>query len=390
MSPLSRLILVCRLSLSLSPLTAAAAGPLAAALQPFVDERVLPGAVVLVAGKDGVLDCEAVGYADVAAKKPMRTDNLFWIASMSKPITAAAVMMLVEAGKINLEAPVAEYLPEFASIAVQAKGEKMPRPPKSPLRVRHLLSLSGGMKFSSDMEKPALDQGTLAERVKSYAGMPLDFEPGTGYQYSNASINTAARILEVVSGIPFERFLDERLFHPLGMRDTTFWPDEEQLGRLARAYSGSPDRSALVEAPLGQLTYPLTARTRQPMPAGGLFSTAADMARFGRMMLNGGTLDGKRYLAGETVRAMWKKQTPQAVMQGYGYGFRTDGHTFGHFGKFGTNLSINTSQGLVYVFMVQNAGWRDPEVGKKISPAFMSAASKHFKPSITTAARSSQ
>ncbi len=359
------------------------AGPLAAALQPFVDQGVLPGAVMLVADQNGVRACEAVGYSDVAAKTPMQVDDLFWIASMSKPMTAVAVMMLVEEGKIDLEAPVAKYLPEFEKLMVMEKGVKgaPPRAPKSPLLVKHLLSMAGGMRFSSEIEKPALDQGTLAERVKSYAATPLDYDPGTHYQYSNASINTAARIVEVVAGEPFEKFLDERLLQPLGMTNTTFWPSEEQLKHLAKSYTGNADKTALEEVKIDQLTYPLPARTRQPMPAGGLFSTAADVAKFGRMMLNGGTLDGKRYLLTDTVKGMKVKHAPEREGNlGYGYGFRTDGRTYGHFGKYGTNLSINTQQGVVYVFMVQNAGWRDPEIGKKISPAFMAAAGKLIGP----------
>lgn len=357
--------------------------PLAAALQPFVDQQVLPGAVMLVVKKDGVVDVEAVGYSDVAAKTPMRTDDLFWIASMSKPLTAVAVMMLVEEGRIDLDGPVTKYLPEFEKLTVVEKGVKgaTPRAPKSPLLVRHLLSMAGGMRFSSEMEKPALDQGTLEERVKSYAAMPLDYDPGTRYQYSNASINTAARIIEVVTGQPFEKFLDERLLIPLGMTNTTFWPSEEQLKHLAKSYTGNTDKSALQKVKVDQLTYPLPARTRQPMPAGGLFSTAADVGKFGRMMLNGGTLDGRRYLKEETVKAMMAKQAParEGENLSYGYGFRTDGQTYGHSGKYGTNLSINTQQGVIYVFMVQNAGWRDAEIGKKISPAFMAAAGKLVK-----------
>jgi len=358
-----------------TPVTTQPAPRIAPLLQPFVDEHVLSGAVTLVADKDTILSLEAVGYADVAAKKPMRTDDLFWIASMSKPIAATAVMMLVDEGKVSLDDPVAKYLPVFAAVSVLDKkgGDTSPRKPKSPILVRHLLSLSAGMQFRSPMESGPLDVGTLAERVDSYAKVTLDFDPGTNYQYSNASLNTAARIVEVVSGMPYEKFLDERLFKPLGMTDTTFWPAGDQLARLAKSYQGNKDRSDIEEAPVDQLRYPLDDGTRGPVPAGGLFSTATDVARFAQMMLNRGTLGGKRYLSESSVEQMTRKQTPESSTQGYGFGFRTNGATFGHFGKYGTNLSIDTKRGLITVFMVQNAGWRNDE-GKKIHPTFAKAA----------------
>lgn len=368
----------------LGSLSAKAAGPIAPLLQPFVDDRVLPGAVMLVGDKERILDLEAVGYADVATKKPMETGDLFWIASMSKPIVASALMVLVDEGKVSLDDPVGKYLPEFQDVMVARKDGKETKlhKPAQPILIRHLLSLSGGMKFGSEMEKidgkyRKLDGGTLAERVRSYAAMPLDFEPGTDYQYSNASLNTIGRVIEVVSGSSFEDFLAKRFFEPLGMKDTTFWPTSEQLARLARSYQGNADKSDLMEVPIEQLTYPLDDHKRQPVPAGGLFSTASDVYRFAQMILNGGELEGRRYLSETAVRAMTTKQTPESSKQGYGFGFRTNGKSFGHFGKYGTNLSIDSERGLILVFMVQNAGWRT-ERGSKISPTFSSAALKAF------------
>lgn len=353
--------------------------PIAAALQPFVDDHVLAGAVTLVADKDRVLDLEAVGYADVATKRSMRTDDVFWIASMSKPITAVALMMLVDEGKVSLDDPVAKYLPEFSDVVVLDKKDKgaASRKPKSPILVRHLLSLTSGMEFKSDMEKQTLDVGTLAERVSSYAKMPLDFDPGTNYQYSNASINTAGRIIEVVSGMSYESFLDERLFKPLEMPDTTFWPNESQLARLAKAYRGNKDKSDIEETPIDLLRHPLSDRTRQPVPGGGLFSTAVDMAHFAQMVLNHGVYKGKRYLSEAAVAQMVGKQTPDSVAQGYGFGFRTNGTNYGHFGKYGTNMSIDSKRGIITLFMVQNAGWRNDE-GKKIHPTFHKTAMDAF------------
>ena len=270
-------------------------------MQPFVDRQELAGAVMLVADKDKVLAAEAVGWADIAAQKPMQTDSMFWIASQSKPITAAALMMLVDEGKVNVDDPVEKYLPEFQGQMVVAEKDAehvLLRRPKHPITVKNVLSHTSGLPFKSALEEPTLDLFPLAARVRSYAMTPLEFEPDSKYQYSNAGINTAARIIEVVAGMPFERFLDERLFQPLGMKDTTFWPSDEQVARIAKSYKPGPGNQGLEETTIGQLYYPLTDRTQRfPMPAGGLFSTAHDMARFYQMLLNGGQLDGKRYLS---------------------------------------------------------------------------------------------
>jgi CubicO group peptidase (beta-lactamase class C family) len=195
--------------LAAAPLPALAEGPPAApakgiapALQPFVDRHALAGAVTLVADKDKVLSLEAVGFADVAAGKPMRTDALFWIASQSKPVTAAALMMLVDGGKVSLDDPVAKYLPEFKDqwLAVeQDKDHVLLRKPKRPVTVRDILSHTSGMPFRSALEQPTLDLLPLRDAVRSYAMTPLQFEPGSRYQYSNAGINTAGRIIELAT-----------------------------------------------------------------------------------------------------------------------------------------------------------------------------------------------
>jgi CubicO group peptidase (beta-lactamase class C family) len=211
---------------------------LAAGVQPFVDRHELAGAVMLVADKDKVLAAEAVGWADIAAQKPMQTDSMFWIASQSKPVTAAALMMLVDEGKVNVDDPVEDYLSEFQGqmVAVEKDADHvLLRRPSHPITVRNVLSHTSGLPFKSALEEPTLDLFPLVARVRSYAMTPLEYEPDSKYQYSNAGINTAARIIEVATGTPFEQFLDERLFQPLGMKDTTFWPSEEQVARIAKS-----------------------------------------------------------------------------------------------------------------------------------------------------------
>jgi CubicO group peptidase (beta-lactamase class C family) len=351
--------------------------PIAAKLQPFVDEHVLAGAVTLVASRDKVLDLETVGFADVAAKKPMAPDALFWIASMSKPITAAALMMLVDEGKVKVDDPVEKYLPEFKGqmfIAEHDDAHTLLRKPKHPILVRNILSHTSGLDFKSPIEVPTLDLFPLATRVRSYASQSLLFEPDSKYKYANEGINTAGRIIEVVSGKKYEDFLEARLFKPLGMKDTTFWPEVGQIARLAKSYKGNKDKSDLEETPIGQVMYPLDDRqNRFPMPAGGLFSSAEDIARFGQMLLRGGEFDGQRYLSEAAVKMMTSKQTPAALKESYGFGYAVNGATFGHGGAYSTNISVDPQLGLVLVFMVQNAGWRNDD-GKKILPAFTEAA----------------
>jgi CubicO group peptidase (beta-lactamase class C family) len=351
----------------------------AAALQPFVERHALAGAVTLVASKDKVLSLEAVGFADIGKNKPMPTDALFWIASQSKPITATALMILVDEGKVGIDDPVEKYLPEFKGqmvISEQDAEHMVLKKPSHPITVKNVLSHTSGLRFSSPMEKPTLDALSVRDGVRSHACLPLQWEPDTKYQYSNAGINTAGRIIEVVSGMSYEEFLQKRLLDPLGMKDTTFWPSEEQVLRLAKSYKPNAAKDGLVETTISQLTYPLTDRRRTPMPAGGLFSTAADTARFCQMILNGGELDGKRIVSEASVKLMTSKQTADAIKDGYGLGWSTGGGSFGHGGALATNMTIDAKRGLITVFMVQHSGF--PGDGGKSHGAFKQAAEKLF------------
>jgi CubicO group peptidase (beta-lactamase class C family) len=352
---------------------------LAPVLQPFVESHSLAGAVVLVADKNRILDLEAVGFADVAAKKAMTTDSLFWIASMSKPITAVGLMMLVDEGKVKLDDPVSKYLPEFKDqmLAGKEKGSDLQKPTMT-MTVRHLLTHTSGMSFSVAKENPTLDGLTLREGAEAYAKNPLNSEPGAKFVYSNAGINTAGRIIEVVSGTPYQEFLEKRLFTPLGMKDTTFVLTEEQASRLAKGYKPSADKKDLEETKISQLKYPLTDKNRQPMPAGGLFSTASDVGKFCQMVLNGGTFNGKRYLSEAAVQEMTKRQTPETMQQNWGLGFARNGDgSYGHGGAWATNMNIDPKRGLVTVWMIQASGGF-PNDGGKAQGAFRKAADDKF------------
>lgn len=372
-------------------------GEIAAKLQPFVDRHSLAGAVLLVANKDKVLDVETVGYADIAAKKPMRADNLFWIASQSKAMTAAGLMMLVDEGKVNVDDPVEKYLPEFKAlkqVAVQIDGKRVLLRVSHPITVKNILTHTSGLPFTSAIEKPTFDLQPLAERVKSYTAAPLILQPDTKYSYSNAGFNTAGRIIEVVSGMPYEKFMEERLFRPLGMTDTTFWPNSEQLARLAKSYGPNKADNGLVEVSLTQLHYPLNDREyRFPMPAGGLFSTAADVGRFCQMLLSGGEFAGKRYLSPAAVQQMTCTQDGDLQNKGkgeYGYGFGLEtwskvhgepqpgsGGAFGHGGAYCTQMHVDPKRGLIFIYMVQHAGYANSE-GSEIYQTFQGTAMKMF------------
>ena len=349
-------------------------------LDPFVRAGTLAGAVTLVADRDKVLSIDSVGFADRAARRPMRPDTLFWIASQSKPITAGAFMMLVDEGKVQLDEPVERRLPEFRNLwlAVERDEEHvLLRRPSHPVTMREILSHTSGMPFASPLEQPTLDVLPLRESAAGYAMTPLDFEPGSRYQYSNAGINTIGRIIEVLSGTAFEDFLDKRLLRPLGMKDTTFWPGSRQLAGLATSYKPTPDRRGMEETPITQLRYPLNDRTRHPVPAGGLFSTAGDLARFCRMVLRGGELDGMRYLTESTVREMTRRQTPESMAESYGLGWSVTGETFGHGGAYSTSMTIDPRSGLISIYLVQHSGF--PEGGEKGLSAFMTAVQESFE-----------
>ncbi|MBI5832598.1 MAG: beta-lactamase family protein [Armatimonadetes bacterium] len=318
-----RLLLPLLFAAGLVSAAEAPAKPIAGALQPFVDAHRLAGAVVLVAGRDRILDTETVGYADIAAAAPMRADSLFWIASQTKAVTAAALMMLVDDGKVSLTDPVTKYIPEFAELKVGPKDANDKTPPHAPasaITVRQVLCHTSGMRFLNPTDKMVIDCVPLAESIKHDLADPLLFEPGTGYTYSNEGIDAAGLIVQIVSGMPYEQFLQTRLFGPLGMKDTTFFPTTEAVRRLAKSYRPVKDKVDLEETRINYLKYPLDGPGRYAAPGGGLFSTAADVARFCQMLLNRGVYEGRRYLSEAAVGEMTRKQTEDAVKESYGLG----------------------------------------------------------------------
>ena len=349
-------------------------------IQPFIDRREIPGAVVFVANREAVLAIEAAGWADLEARTPMLPGTSFWVASQTKPITAVAVMMLVEEGRLTLDDAVEKHLPAFAGlkyVAKKSEEEVVLRKPSRPVTVRDLITHQSGMPFCTAVEAPTLDRLPLATSTLSYASTPLEFDPGTDLMYSNAGFNTAGRLIEVLSGQSYESFLDERLFKPLGMCDTTFWPDENQTRHLASAYKVDADENRLRKVEIDQLQYPLKDRVhRHPMPAGGLISTAHDLAIFYRMMLNDGTLDGRVYLKAESVQEMTRCHVRAENGRTQGLGFEADDNGFYHGGAFGSHTTADRRTGLITGWLVQ----MDGTLGQSASacPAFREAAGAAF------------
>jgi hexosaminidase len=363
--------------------------PIALYLQPLVDNHTIAGAVTLVADKNGTVYRKAAGYRDLGAKAAMPENALFWIASVSKPLTAIALMMLVDEGKVSLNDPVEKYLPEFKGQMVKetvtSGGQTTTKlvPANHPILVREILSHTSGLPFSSAAQPGALDLLPLKEQVRSFAAEPLLFQPDTDYRYSNEGLDTAARIIEVVSGEPYERFMQERLFDPLGMKDTTFWPNEEQIARLAQSYKLDAQSKDLMKVPVSQLTYPLNDHVhRFPMPAGGLFSTTDDMGKFCRMTLNGGELDGKRYISASSLHAMTSVENRGLGKTEYGFGWAIAKDGFGHGGAYKNDIDIDTATGRVLVFMVQQDGPWGTKDGDAMLPRLKQLANEMVAPAV--------
>ena len=362
-------------------------------LRAEVAAKRIPGAVVMVARGGKLAYVEAVGQRDPASPAAMKTDDLFRIYSMTKPIVSVAAMMLVEDGRLLLDAPVARYIPAFAKVKVgvektDAQGHKTLDlvAPRRAMTVQDLLRHTSGLTYGffgdglvkkayQDANISAGGQQTLAEFADRIAQMPLAYQPGSTWDYSN-STDVLGRVIEVVSGQSLYSHLKARLLDPLGMTDTTFYvPEAARQARIAEPWPD--DRSIGVNAPVSD--------PRQVMPmesgGGGLMSSAPDYARFLLMLRNGGQLDGKRYLSPATLAFMTTDHLSSAVVKtalylpgpGYGFGLGLAVRTSageaaypaspGEFywgGAGGTYMWVDPAQDLFVVFMMQSPRQRVP------------------------------
>ncbi|HQX50768.1 MAG TPA: serine hydrolase domain-containing protein [Planctomycetaceae bacterium] len=342
-----------------SGLDASALKKIDARMQEFVDQKQASGVVTLVARRGRVVHLGAVGKADVASGRDMTPDTVFAIASMTKPITAASVMILLDEGKLQLDDPISKYIPAFKDTKL-AGGTA----PKREITIRDCLRHTNGL--VSDQR----NTGTLAETAEKLAKTELAFEPGSKWQYG-PGLSVAGRVVEIVSGNPFDQFLAERIFTPLEMTQTSFHPTEEQLKRLALLYQPTADKKDIERA--NHWLYEVTADT-SPNPSGGLYSTAGDLVRFYQMVLNGGDHNGKRILSADAVKQMTSLQTDDLATgftpgNGWGLGFclvrQPQGATdalspgsYGHGGAFGTQGWIDPTQEMIFVLLIarQNFG----------------------------------
>jgi|TARA_Y100000310_G_scaffold341900_1_gene442782 CubicO group peptidase (beta-lactamase class C family) len=305
-----------------------------AAIQGHVDAGRLAGAVVLVAQHGKVRKLAAMGHQDLENKVPMQTDTIFRIFSMTKPIAGAALMVLHDEGRFKLSDPVEKYIPEFAGLQVAKEdgpdGKPVTEPPAHKMTIRELMSHSGGLTYgffsqsqvdSLYVKANVLDRNsTLKQMIAKLAKIPLWAQPGTTWHYS-ISVDVQGYLVEVLSGMSFDEYLEEKIFTPLGMSDTAFHVPPAKASRLSRYYM-SRDGQLSSEANGEYLQKPALFSG-----GGGLVSTAEDYMRFAQMHLNGGEIDGVRILSDGAVHLMRSRQVPEDI--GGLDGFVDPGNTFG-------------------------------------------------------------
>ena len=356
-------------------------------VQQEIDHKRIAGAVTLVARHGKVAWFKSQGALDREANKPMRDDALFRICSMTKPITSLAVMMLYEDGKFLLEDPISKYLPEFKNPKVLVKpatGEPYTIPAAREITVRDLLTHTSGLTYNwnedlgerykaANVAHGLLPyDGTIEDNVKRLAGVPLLFSPGTRWEYG-LSIDVLGRLVEVVSGMPLDQFFRTRIFEPLGMKDTYFFPPENKLDRLAVAYTYYPEKglqrfpdTPITEGPTSySADYPYRGAKKLFSGGGGLSSTAADYLRFCQLMLQGGKFGDVRLLSRKSVELMSHDQLGKiSADQAFGLGFGIEGvktplHELGSSGEFNwggffyTAFSIDPNEDMIVIFMAQ-------------------------------------
>jgi len=360
---------------------------IATAVQHNIDDKRIAGAVTLVARRGRVVWFKPQGMMDREAGKPMQPDTMFRICSMTKPITSLAVMMLYEEGRFLLEDPISKYLPEFKNPKVLVKpasGEPYSIPATREITIRDLLRHTSGLTYqwnetlgpmyaAANVASGILPyNGTIEESVKRLAGVPLLFNPGERWEYS-LGVDVLGRFVEVVSGKPLDEFFRTRIFVPLGMKDTYFYPPDDKLARLAAAYTYYLDKglARFPDTPLTDrsLVYSADYPYRGPKTlfsgGAGLTTTVADYARFCQMMLDNGKVGNTRLLSRKSVELMTQDQLGKiSTDMGFGLGFGIDGvktplselgspgeYAWGGF--FYTSFSIDPKEQMIVIFMAQ-------------------------------------
>jgi CubicO group peptidase (beta-lactamase class C family) len=359
-------------------------------MKEFVDAGKTAGIVTLVARHGHVASIDAVGYQDVERKTPMQTDSIFRIMSVTKPITCAGVMTLVDEGRLALLDPMEKFVPEFKGIKVNTCGTLVgyncqPVPASRAPSVLDLMTHTSGLGESGAGRGGAgSPPNSLAEQIAMGASRAtLLFQPGTAWNYSNFGIAVLGRIIEVASGKPYDQFMDERLFQPLGMKDTFYDVPADKASRVSTLYTYEDGK-------LKAFARPVRPGAKIPSPDSGLLSTASDLARFNQMMLNKGVLNGKRVLSAAAIEAMTTSQTEDlkagyapGVGQGFGYEvvrqalgmYRyTSIGSFEKAGVYRTYIWVDPAKDLVGVILMQrNTGGASADLADEVN-IFMAMA----------------
>ncbi|MBR2945572.1 MAG: beta-lactamase family protein [Bacteroidaceae bacterium] len=356
-------------------------------LQPYVDSGELAGAIS-VFYKDGVQETCCIGYADVAAKRPIKLDNAFMQCSQTKGFCGVTIAKLVEEGKISLDDPVSKYLHEFKELWVQEydkDGVRILRRAKNVLTVRMVLNHTGGFPFEAsakrnDVRGGGWSGGAPIRQIASVAAAsPIMFEPGTRELYSNTGIDIGAAVVEAVTGMKWENYLKQEVLDPLGMKSTWFWPTDKQIENKIEMYICKANAPAEWREEMPWQQRPYNDSHVFASAGAGLWTTAADQLKFYKMLMNLGMGDnGVRILKEETVKSILAVSTRPEKMSGYSLGLQapvkdTEESWFGHGGAWGTNCMVNWHKKQLKLWVIQCGGGPQPwnaQVGKAAEKFF--------------------
>ncbi len=337
------------------------------ALAPYLESGELPGAISILY-KDGIQETACLGYADAEAKRPITLDDVYMQCSQTKGFCGVTIAMLVEEGKISLDDPVSKYLPEFANLWVldsEENGIRQLHQAKNTLTIRMVMNHTGGFPFEISAKHPDIRGGgwsggaPLRQTAAIAAASPLMFEPGTREMYSNTGIDIGAAVVQVVTGMPWEKFLQERVLDPLEMHSTTFWPTDEMLKTQVEMYEIVPGAPARHMVENGWEQRPYNDSHVFPSAGAGLWTTARDQLKFYKMLMNLGVGEnGVRILKEETVRELLAKSSRPAGFSPYSLGLSapaedTEDGWFGHGGAWGTSCDVNWHRRELKLFVVQ-------------------------------------
>ena len=344
------------------------------ALLPYVESGQLPGAISVLYN-NGVQETCCIGYADVAAKRRIKMDNIFMQCSQTKGFCGVTIAKLVEEGKISLDDPVSKYLPEFSELWVldeDKDGVRKMHKAKNVLTIRMVMNHTGGFPFEISAKQGNIKGGgwsggaPLRQTAAIAASSPLMFEPGTREAYSNTGIDIGAAVVEVVTGMKWEQYLKQEVLDPLGMKSTWFWPTDRQLKNKIELYEFKENAPAVWVEQMAMQQKPYNDSHVFASAGAGLWTTAADQLKFYKMLMNLGVGDnGARILKEETVKSILAVSTRPENLGGYSLGLTapivdSEDAWFGHGGAWGTHCTVNWHKKQLWLWVYQRAGGPTP------------------------------